>query len=635
MKLFLKYCCIYVFWGISYAAQAQEIAVDRNFNYQNLSKYVEILEDTSKQLTFEQIPKQKFTLHAKESINYGFTNAYYWIRLSLKNTDTIPVALLLETYNVHLNRLKFYYKDSQGKWQYVLTGDHYPFKQRAINHPHFVFPIKVAPKETAEYYLWVDKHGEQIQVPLELHSEAHFQDYSNKLFIFFGLMIGITGLFVIVSFMLFVFFRQKIILFYWLYNLSMWVFMIAQPGLGFQYLWPEATWWTSTARPSTLSFFHLFSLLFIRQFYPDLRRIRFLDITNKGFIIMLCIYLLVFLSQNPVLGLFKNYWYNPIYYEGSDLKIALQSLTILTLIILWWTIGIGIYFYVRTRNAENLWFTFAYSMIFIGGTVGILIFLGIVPDNFITHNLFFIANPLEIIIMSVLLANRYRNVHKENIKITSELADQRQKNAIQLLEGQMIERRRLSQELHDGISLILANIRLRLSILTQKSPSPEMNELVDKLGQVGQDVRQFSQALSPVILERYGLTHAIEELVQATKNSQTNVNIEFSHDLSDESVLPTLITQTLYQITLELLNNTLKHAQATHAQISLHESKSQIVLKVTDDGLGYESNTKSGGIGIQNIRARTQSLNGRFTVSRQKKGMLHTVQIPVQTKLFS
>lgn len=616
-------------------AKAQEITVDRNFNYLNLSRHVEIVEDKTKQLTFEQIPQQKFTPHTKESINYGFTNAYYWIRFRLKNRDTIPVSLLLESYNVHLNRMKFYFKNEQGKWQYELTGDHYPFKQRPVNHPHFIFPIKLAPKATAEYYLWVDKHGEQIQIPLELHSEAHFQDYSSKLFIFFGFMLGITGLFVIVSFLLFVFFRQKLILFYWLYTLSMWIFMIAQPGLGFQYIWPEATWWTSTARPTTLSFFYIFSLLFTRQFYPDLRKIRFLDLTTKGFIILLIIYLIVFFSQSPSLGLFKNHWYNPVYYEGSDLKIALQSLTIFVMIILWWIIGIGIYFYVRTRDAENLWFTFAYSMIFVGGTVGSLIFLGVVPDNFITHNLFFIANPLEIIILSVLLANRYRNVHKENIKITSELADQRQKNAIQLLEGQMIERRRLSQELHDGISLILANIRLRLSILTQKNPSPEMNELVDKLGQVGQDVRQFSQALSPVILEKYGLTHAIEELVEATKSSQSKVRIDFSHDLNDESTLPTLITQTLYQITLELLNNTLKHAQATHAQISLHENKTQIVLQVTDDGLGYETTKKSGGIGIQNIRARAQSLNGKFIISRQKKGMQHTVQIPIHTKLFS
>lgn len=635
MKLFIKYFCIYGFLWVSCAANAQKIRVDRSFSYLNLSRHVEILEDKSKKLTFEQIPGQKFKLHTGESINYGFTNAYYWIRFRLKNNDSIPVSLLLECYNSHLNRLKFYYKDSKGTWQYTLTGDHYAFKQRPFNHPHFVFPVKLAPNETTEYYLWVDKHGEQIQIPLELHSESNFQDYSNKLFIFYGLMLGITGLFVVLSCLLFIFFRQKIILFYWLYTLSMWVFMIAQPGLGFQYIWPEATWWASTARPMTLSFFYVFSILFTRQFYPELKKIRILDLTTKGFIILLIIYLIVFFSQNPAFGLFKNHWYNPVYYEGSDLKIALQSLTIFILIILWWTIGIGIYFYIKTRNIENLWFTFAYSMIFVGGTVGILIFLGIVPDNIITHNLFFIANPLEIIIMSVLLANRYRNVHKENIKITSELADQRQKNAIQLLEGQMIERQRLSQELHDGISLILANIRLRLSIITQKNPTPEMNDLVDKLGQVGQDVRQFSQALSPVILEKYGLTYAIEELVQATKNSQTNVKIEFSHDLSDENILPTLITQTLYQITLELLNNTLKHAQATHARITLHEHKNQIVLKVTDDGKGYETTQQSGGIGIQNIKARTQSLNGRFTVIRQKKGMLHTVQIPIQTKLFS
>jgi signal transduction histidine kinase len=620
-----------VFLCIAFTAKAQEVVVDRNFSFINLSRHVAVFEDKSKQLNFEQAIKQTYEIHTKESLNYGFTNAYYWIRLRLKNADSTPLSLLLEIPNPHLNRLKFYSKGPSGKWEYSLTGDHYPFRQRPYNHPHFVFPVRLEAGQTAEYYLWADKHGEQIQIPLDLYSESEFQDYSNKIFIFYGLMIGITSLFVILGCLLFIFFRQKIILYYWLYTTSIWVFMLAHPGIGFQYIWSESSWWASSARPMSLSFFYLFSLLFTRQFYPDLRKVRFLDICIKVFIVLLCVYQILFFSQNPTLGLFKNPWYNPVYYEGNDLKIVIQSLTFFALIILWSIIGIGIYFYIRTRKAENLWFTFAFSVVLVGGTTGIFVF----PDNFITHNLVFIANPVEVIIMSVLLANRYRNVHTENIKITSELAEQRQKNAIQLLEGQMIERRRLSQELHDGISLILANIRLRLSILTQKNPSPEMNELVDKLGQVGQDVRQFSQALSPVILEKYGLTQAIEELIQATKNSQTNVNIEFSHDLSDESILPSLITQTLYQITLELLNNTLKHAHATHAQISLHENKNQIVLKVADDGAGYDTTSKSGGIGIQNIRARTQSLNGKFIISRQKKGMLHTVQIPVQTKLFS
>ena len=262
MKLLIKYCCIYVFYGISYAAQAQEIAVDRNFKHLNLSRHVEILEDKSKQLTFEQISQQKFTLHTKESINYGFTNAYYWIRFRLKNIDTIPVSLYLECFNAHLNRLKFYYKDNSGKWKYELTGDHYPFRQRPYNHPHFVFPIKLEAGQTAEYYIWADKHGEQIQIPLDLHSDSEFQDYSNKTFIFYGIMIGITGLFVIVSCLLFIFFRQKIILYYWLYTSSIWVFMLAQPGIGFQYIWSESSWWASSVRPVSRRLFFIFFLLY-------------------------------------------------------------------------------------------------------------------------------------------------------------------------------------------------------------------------------------------------------------------------------------------------------------------------------------------------------------------------------------
>jgi two-component system, sensor histidine kinase LadS len=234
-----------------------------------------------------------------------------------------------------------------------------------------------------------------------------------------------------------------------------------------------------------------------------------------------------------------------------------------------------------------------------------------------------------------LLANRYKNVYADNAKISSELAEQRQKNAIQLLEGQMIERRRLSQELHDGISLMLANIRLRLSILTEKHPSKEMYDLVEQLGDVGQDVRQFSHALSPVLLEKNGLIDAIEELIANTQSNQIKLKIRFLHDKIDENSLNSLLKQTIYQIILELLNNTVRHANATEMQVWLHQNKNHLHLEVSDNGVGYEILHKQKGIGLQNIKARTQSLYGKFQIKRQGIGMRHLVEIPIQTNSLS
>jgi len=274
-------------------------------------------------------------------------------------------------------------------------------------------------------------------------------------------------------------------------------------------------------------------------------------------------------------------------------------------------------------------------MLLVSGTLTIFIFAGLVPDNYLTQNFPLIANPLEIIILSFLLANRYKNIYTDNAKISAELAEQRQQNAIQLLEGQMIERRRLSQELHDGISLMLANIRLRLSMLSEKYASVEINDLVEKIGDVGQDVRQFSHALSPVLLEKNGLIEAIEELIQTTQGNQAKLKFVFLHDEIDEHSLNNLLKQTIYQIISELINNTVRHANASEIKISLHQNKNHLTLEVSDNGVGYELLHKQKGIGLQNIKARTQSLYGKFQIKRQGIGMKHLVEIPIQTKLFS
>lgn len=616
-------------------AKAQEIPIDRHFEHILMGNRVEFFEDKSKKMSFEEARNQKFEVYKKSSINFGFTNSYYWLHFRLKNIDSVSNNLFLEISNSHINKLQLFAVKGNEVSKSIMTGDHFPFAQRPYSHAHFVFPITLKPYESTEYYLWIDKHGEQLQVPIELWGVNKFAEYSEKLSLFVGLTLGITSVWVIISLFMFLFFRQFITFYYWIYTSACWVFLVAHSGFGFKYIWQNATWWTSSARPISSMVLYSCSILFVRQFFEIRKKNRFINIFTLLLISLLSTILIIILLKSPFLGLVKNYWYNPIYYEGGDLLIFMKTLNLSILIVLWGVICIGIYDYIKTRKAESLWFTFGFSMLLLSGTLTIFIFAGIIPDNYLTQNFPLIANPLEVIILSFLLANRYKNIYSDNAKISAELAEQRQKNAIQLLEGQMIERRRLSQELHDGISLMLANIRLRLSILTEKFQSIEMNELVEKLGDVGQDVRQFSHALSPVLLEKNGLIDAIEELIQMTQSNQIKLKIEFLHDKIDEKNFNSLLKQTIYQIILELLNNTVRHANATEMQVYLHEDKNHLYLEVSDNGVGYEVLQKQKGIGLQNIKARTQSLYGKFQIKRQGIGMKHLVEIPIQTKLFS
>jgi two-component system NarL family sensor kinase len=127
---------------------------------------------------------------------------------------------------------------------------------------------------------------------------------------------------------------------------------------------------------------------------------------------------------------------------------------------------------------------------------------------------------------------------------------------------------------------------------------------------------------------------ALEELIQDVQNSHPGLIVLFDQDVNHPENIQPLVTQMVYQITLELLNNITRYAHAQKVTIQLNQLEHLLILSVSDNGIGYDFKEASRGIGLQNINARVQVLNGLFTVSRLTKGMQHTVEIPAQTKLF-
>ena len=616
---------------VSALSAQKPIQVGKEFKEEVLSRQVDLLEDASKSLIIQTVLAQHslFKPNAQPFINLGFTNSYYWLRFKLTNPDSVRRDLILEVENPHINKLQLFTVSGKQVSAGMLTGDHFPFVQRPVRHPHFLFPISVPPGKTMTYYLWTDKHGEQLQIPLKLWEKAYFFTNQYTLFLFWGFLLGIASLYCIVSFFVFVFFRQKLTFYYWIYTTAVWFFLVAHTGLGFQLFWSESTWWASAARPTAAILLYSFMLLFASKFLNLAHTQRFLHLFIRALLIVFSVLFLWLWSQNPVVGLFNRNWYNPIYYEGTWLLIFMKMINLVVFVVLTSTPMIGLYYYFKYRKLESLWFTIGNSMLLLGGMTTILVFAGYMPDNYLTQNMPLMTNALESVILSFLLANRFKNIYQHNAQMSAELAEQRQQNAIRLFEGQIIERKRLSQELHDGISLSLANIRLRLSMLAEKlnGHSKEANHLVEALGDVGQDVRRFSHALSPVMLERYGLAEALEELVNQVQIGQSDLVVSFDCEEIDEKQVQPLAAQMLYQIALELLNNIVKHAKAHQAILRLFQEGNTLNLEVWDDGVGYENEGESDGIGLQNIRARVQLLNGTFSAIRQPKGMKHKVTL--------
>lgn len=203
-----------------------------------------------------------------------------------------------------------------------------------------------------------------------------------------------------------------------------------------------------------------------------------------------------------------------------------------------------------------------------------------------------------------------------------------------IVEGQEGERRRLAKEIHDGIGPLMSTIKLNLDAVKMElaDASPRLlgkiNTMEDLLQMVASDIRSISHALMPGAIVDFGLVSAVENLC-AKANESGRVQINFYHTGMDERVDPN-IELGLYRIAQELLNNAVKYARARTINLQLIRHARSIVLMVEDDGAGFDpKQVRKGGIGLQNIKTRTKSLRGAFTLETQPgQGVLATVEIP-------
>ena len=206
-----------------------------------------------------------------------------------------------------------------------------------------------------------------------------------------------------------------------------------------------------------------------------------------------------------------------------------------------------------------------------------------------------------------------------------------------MLEGQEMERQRLSKEIHDGIGPLLSTLRLSIEGMKvhvrqdEEQFNRNYENAVDLLQTITREVRSVSHALMPSALLDFGLVAALENLCQKARESgqvqvsffQTGVRKRLEHHLE----------LNLYRIAQELLNNAFRHANAHNVSLQLIQHPGSIILMVEDDGRGFDrerlheiAGTSSG---LQNVRIRTRYLGGSFTIdSFPGKGVLATVEIP-------
>ncbi len=208
-----------------------------------------------------------------------------------------------------------------------------------------------------------------------------------------------------------------------------------------------------------------------------------------------------------------------------------------------------------------------------------------------------------------------------------------QQMAIQVVGAQENERKRVSTELHDGISQLLVSARYGLDLAKSKATNnPSITEPIDKsmnaISTAIVEIRRISMALRPSILDDMGLAAALKSLGEDFAE-QTAISV----DINVQNVSETLLEEektTLYRIAQEALTNVVKHSNATKIWLELKRTKNHITLVLSDNGKGLILNkkdpsniySKNVGLGLGNMRERLQSHGGQLKLSNSNLGGL-------------
>lgn len=203
-----------------------------------------------------------------------------------------------------------------------------------------------------------------------------------------------------------------------------------------------------------------------------------------------------------------------------------------------------------------------------------------------------------------------------------------------LLEGQERERRRLAQEIHDGIGPTLSTIKLNLASIESdlEKEDPEHLEKFkasyEMIDEVANDLRSISHNLLPKVLEDFGLIEALDTLIERVQERKALV-VEFLNPGKDLE-LNKATELGLYRIAQELLNNTLKYAEARKVTLQIVRHKNTVLITYEDDGKGFDLQMVKRGIGLFNIHNRTLALGGEDEIHSQPgRGMSATIEVPI------
>jgi signal transduction histidine kinase len=437
--------------------------------------------DSTKKQTIDDIQKTTFIKEIPNQFTLGYTKGNNWFKIEITNNSD------KENFIIYINEPFFetanlYYYNN--KWEKQSSGLSIPLKDRIIYDTNSAFSIKLKKGETKTYYIEtfvkLASFG-QISIYKEKSFFTQFKLTSIVLYLFY-----FGGLFVIIVFnsFLFITLKERVYLYYVLYTFFYAIFIGVFSGFTIYLGLRDFHYELHTVTPLLIIFFLLFSKHFleIKKYCPNL------DDFIKSFIFLyLILAILNFIDVEP--------WY----------EVISTTSTILFIFLIYISINVWIRGYIKAKY-------YLVAILIYMLTISLLAFMvnGWIPNNNISRYSFLFGSFLEFLFFSLMLANRFHDIKRQNQRMLEKKVNKRTKK----LNNAQKKLKKLNNTLEEKIEEAIRDIQYKEKLLQQQTRLAQMGETINM---IAHQWRQPLGAISSAIL-----------------SIQTKINLD-KYDLSNEN----------------------------------------------------------------------------------------------------
>jgi signal transduction histidine kinase len=573
--------------------------------------------DSSKDHSWKRFKEIEGNLKAYPENKFfsSYKDQQVWVKIDFKNIKSAGELEYLLIRNPHINYLNVWLvKDDSVMKEFAPTGDRTKFSTRPARFSDFLFPLFKDSIANYSAVLMIDKRNELLNIPVYVLTDT-------GLFYYIQVKNWVAGLFIGISFFLFLFnvflyfnMRDRLYVYYGIYIILGFLYIFSDMGFTFMYFFPNNPLLSDFTRPMSITLATPIYLLFSMELLETRKSLpQNYKLMNRVLLsyVALLIVSLVFAASST----------GPIRVVLSALSyIVLNFLMISNLLIGWKSFKKGIPYsgYIIVASIVLMVLLFVFS----------LYLSGYVPDTFLNRNLMRIAIAAEISILTLVMAHRFKRY-----KVTSEnLLRQVNEQEVQIFKTatdyQEKELQRLSSLLHDSVGARLSALRLNLESDNKENGNGKINHVITEINSLANDVRQFSHSFSPVLLQKRGLRDALQHFINPI-NESDKLYVQFEMIGSQErtSFRYELL---IYNIIQELIQNIIKHSEASEAIVQLMIEDQVISIYVEDDGKGFEPGSINEGLGFAQIKQLVTFVKGTLLVdSAKNKGSRISIEFAV------